>query len=382
MVEMLINSDQRPGAQAMSRQPSDRLRSVGAAAWSLVGVALLFLTAALMLMALRAIVLALVVAVFLAIVLSPLVDVLARHRLPRPAGAVVATLLVVVVAAAATYLVVAGVVSQQQEISQNVDAAVDKLQGILTSAGISSTAADSAKGSVQSSAATVLTGLVPAISNLFGTVVNAAIGLFVALFTCFFLLKDGHTIAARVAGWIPTPGRRGGLLLDQSATTIRRYFVGLTVLGLFNAIVVAIGALVLDVPLVGTIAVITLLGSYVPYLGALVSGAFTVLIALGSGGTSTALWMLLIVFLANGLLQNIISPFAYGAALEVSPLVLLLAALLGGALAGVAGVALSAPVTAIVARTVRTLREPLPSSAANGLPMPPAAPAIPDGQPG
>jgi hypothetical protein len=45
----------------------------------------------------------------------------------------VATLIVVAVAAAATFLVVAGVVGQQQEISQNLDAAIDKLQGFLTS---------------------------------------------------------------------------------------------------------------------------------------------------------------------------------------------------------------------------------------------------------
>ncbi|MBB2940652.1 putative PurR-regulated permease PerM [Actinoplanes lutulentus] len=100
---------------------------------------------------------------------------------------------------------------------------------------------------------------------------------------------------------------------------------------------------------------ITLLGSYVPYFGALFTGTFAVLIALGSGGTATALWMLLIVFLANGLLQNLISPFAFGAALGVSPLALLLAALVGGALAGVVGVVLSAPVTAIAVHSTRLL---------------------------
>jgi predicted PurR-regulated permease PerM len=222
---------------------------------------------------------------------------------------------------------------------------------------MSATAAGSAEGSVRGSAATIMAGLVPALGNLFGTVVNAALGIFIALFTCFFLLKDGHSIAARVGRWIPIPERRGGLLLDQAATTIRRYLVGLTVLGLFNAVVVVVGAVILDVPLVGSIAVITLLGSYVPYVGAVVAGAFAVLIALGAGGTSTALWMVVVVFLANSVLQNIVSPFAYGAALDVSPLVLLLAAVLGGALAGVVGFALAAPVTAIAVHGVRLARE-------------------------
>jgi predicted PurR-regulated permease PerM len=323
-------------------------------------VAVLVLMAALLLMVLRSIVVALVIALFLAIVFSPLVDRMARRGVPRPAGAAAATLIVVAVAAVATVLVVAGVISQQQEISRNLDAAVTRLQEILSSAGMSATAAASAEESVRTSAPTVLTGLVPALGKLFGAVANTAVGIFVVLFTCFFLLKDGQSIAERVGRWMPVPGRRGAPLLDRAATTIRRYFVGLTVLGAFNAAVVVIGALILDVPLVGTIAVITLLGSYVPYIGALVAGAFAVLIALGAGGTPTALWMLLTVFLANSVLQNLVSPFAYGAALEVSPLILLLTALLGAAVAGVVGVALAAPLTAVTMHSVRLLRAPLP----------------------
>jgi predicted PurR-regulated permease PerM len=381
---MLIDAASHPAARATPLRPSDRLRSIGSAAWSLVGIAVLFATVALLLMVFRSIVLALVTALFLAIVFSPLVASLARRGLPRPAGAGVATLIVVAVGAAATLLVVVGVVSQQQEISQNLDAAVRSVQSVLTSAGLSPTAADAAEASVRSSIPTVLAGLVPAIGNLFGTVANAAIGVFVVLFTCFFLLKDGGSIAARVSRWMPIRGRRGGLMLDQAATTIRRYFVGLTVLGVFNAVVVVIGALTLDVPLVGTIAVITLLGSYVPYVGALVAGAFAVVMALGAGGTSTALWMLLVVFLANGLLQNVVSPFAYGAALGVSPLILLLTALLGATLAGVAGLALAAPVTAIAMHTVRVLRtsrRPADTDAVPNLSVAALDPVTPDRDP-
>ena len=115
---------------------------------------------------------------------------------------------------------------------------------------------------MRGSAATALGGLVPALGNLFGAVATLAIGAFVALFTCFFLLNDGHSLAARTATRLPLPLLRAKQLLDQAANTIRRYFVGLTVLGVFNAVVVVIGALILDVPLVGAIAVITLLGSF------------------------------------------------------------------------------------------------------------------------
>jgi putative heme transporter len=52
----------------------------------------------------------------------------------------------------------------------------------------------------------------------------------------------------------------------------------------FSAVVVGLGALVVGVPLPGTIAIVTFAGGYVPYLGAWVAGAFAVLIALGGNG--------------------------------------------------------------------------------------------------
>jgi putative heme transporter len=344
-------------AQTPSQRLSDRLRPAGFVAWSLIGLALLVVAVTLLFVVLRPIVLSLVIALFVAIAFMPVVDVLARRHVPRAIGAGATLLVVIAVGVGAILLVVWSLVSEQEEISRYLNAAVGKLHSSLASAGVDGNVAEAAQRSVRGSAGTLLAGVVPVLGNLLGTVVNVVIGVVVILFVCFFLLKDGHAIAARVAGWIPLPGQLGQSLLGRAATAVRRYFLGLTLLGAFNAVVVAIGALILHVPLVGAIAVITLLGSYVPYVGAIVAGAFAVLIALGAGGQSTAAWMLLIVFLANGLLQTIVTPFAYGATLRISPLVVLLATLLGGALAGVVGLALATPVTAVVARSVELLGE-------------------------
>jgi putative heme transporter len=65
---------------------------------------------------------------------------------------------------------------------------------------------------------------------------------------------------------------------DTSAATNARA-AGLTLIGGANAAVVAIGAVVLGVPLVGTIALVSFITRYVPYLGAFVAGVFAVLIA-------------------------------------------------------------------------------------------------------
>ena len=108
-------------------------------------------------------------------------------------------------------------------------------------------------------------------------------------------------------------------------------------------------------PLVGTIAVVTFLGAYIPYLGAWGAGAFAVLIALGGAGTDAAVGMIVIQLLANGLLQQLIQPIAYGAALGIHPLAVLIVTIAGGCLFGAVGLILAAPHPSAVTRIAADL---------------------------
>ena len=83
-------------------------------------------------------------------------------------------------------------------------------------------------------------------------------------------------------------------------------------------------------PLAGTIAVVTFVGAYVPFVGAWVAGGFAVLIALGTGSTSDAPIMAVVALLANGVLQQMIQPFVMGATLSLNPLVVLVVTIGGG----------------------------------------------------
>jgi predicted PurR-regulated permease PerM len=63
------------------------------------------------------------------------------------------------------------------------------------------------------------------------------------------------------------------------------------------------------------IAVVTFVAAYVSFVGAWVAGAFAVLIALGSQGTTDALILGVVALLAKGVLQQLIQPFVMGATL-------------------------------------------------------------------
>ena len=139
--------------------------------------------------------------------------------------------------------------------------------------------------------------------------------------------------------------------------SLRRYFLGVTYVAAFNAIVVGLAAVLLDVPLAGTIAVVVFVTAYVPFIGAFVSGAFAVILTLSSQGTTAALIMLVVVILANGLLQNIVQPIAFGATLDLNPLVVLIVTIGFGSLFGMIGLVLAAPLTSAALHISRELAQ-------------------------
>jgi predicted PurR-regulated permease PerM len=132
--------------------------------------------------------------------------------------------------------------------------------------------------------------------------------------------------------------------------SLRGYFLGVTIVAAFNAVVVSLGALLLGVPLIGTIAAVTFIGAYIPYLGAWAAGGFAVLIALGGAGTDAAAGMIVVQLLANGILQQLVQPFAMGTALGIHPLAVLIVTIAGGALFGTIGLILAAPLTSAITR--------------------------------
>ena len=82
----------------------------------------------------------------------------------------------------------------------------------------------------------------------------------------------------------------------------------------------AIGALILGVPLVGTIAAVTFIGGYIPYLGAWSAADVLASCWPSAGpGRRRRAGMIVVQLLANGVLQQVVQPFAMGAALGHPP---------------------------------------------------------------
>jgi len=346
------------------------LRDFGRTAWLLVGALLLLAAVAWLLGATYTIGGPMVAAGIVATVASPLVALLQRHRVPRAIGAVIVLLLVVAIVVAVAVVVIGGLRAQRDDIAGNMSSAVDKLGNWLSDLGVDESGVSSAENHVTTTTPDVISTLTQGILNAIQGLASLAFALSFAMLGVFFFLKDGPSLRRWIDGHIGLPPKVAQTVSGGVLRSLRGYFLGVTIVAAFNGVVVGIGALILGVPLAGTIAIVTVITAYIPYIGAVVAGAFAVLIALGAEGTTTALIMLVIVILANGLLQNIFQPFAMGSALHLHPLAVLIVTISAGCLFGMIGLVLAAPLTSAAVHITHDLRRA--RAAADAQPPPPS----------
>jgi putative heme transporter len=325
-------------------------RVAGVSAWLALGMAALLGLVLFVIALVADVAIPFAIAVVLAAILVPLVDRLERWRLPRWLGASFVLLLAVGAAVATVAVIVAGLLSQSDEIWAELEKSLDKLSGATASASSDSEAVSAAHEVVN----LFVTG---ALGSLFSSAGSLVVGTVLAIFMLLFLLKDWNQITSWTMGHVGLPAATSRNILAGTVTAFRGYAAGLTLIGLANALVVAAGALLLGVPMAGTIALVSFVTSYVPYLGAFIAGAFAVLIAYGSGGLSLALAMLAIVLLANNSIQNIVEPFAFGTRLRLHPLAVLLTVTTASLLFGFMGAILAAPLTSAAVNAYHEVRD-------------------------
>jgi len=326
------------------------LRDIGLAAWLLVGVTLLMVGIVWILSLTNVIVTPVLTAAVVAAVASPLVGWLHRRGLPRSLSSAFLLLGVVTLGVVVVVVIIAGVTSQSTGIAHQLSEATTKIEGWLKDLGVSADSAGAAKDDADSSTTAAVSTLLHGVSSGLETLSSLVFFGALTALSLFFLLKDGPQIRAWGERHLPIPTPVAHVAVERILQSLRGYFLGVTIIAAFNGVVVGLGALLLGVPLPGTIAAITFIAAYVPYLGAWASGAFAVLVALGGSGPDAAAAMIVVELLANGILQQLVQPFAYGSALGIHPLAVLVTTIAGGALFGAAGLILAAPLTAAAVR--------------------------------
>lgn len=172
-------------------------------------------------------------------------------------------------------------------------------------------------------------------------------GFLLALFTLFFFLKDGPLIWRWLLQFVPAQSR-GAVdgAAERSWHTLGGYVKATALVALVDAVGIGIGLLILQVPLALPLAALVFLSSFIPMIGATLSGAVAVLIALVTVSPLTALLTLGVVLLVQQLESNLLQPLLLGKAVKVHPLAVILSIAAGALIAGIIGALLAVPIAA------------------------------------
>ncbi|SFP74131.1 Predicted PurR-regulated permease PerM [Amycolatopsis arida] len=293
----------------------------------------------------------LLVALLLAAILGPPIGWLAAHRVPR--GLAVLLVLVVglgVVGGLFTFVGFA-LVDAFPQLRDSMAGSVEQIRRWLAEGPLSldnrqlNQLFQQTQDWIAANNASVFATALGAFSTLGGVL----IGTLLALVALVMLLGDGP----KIWNFVLRPWRPGTRELVDDAG--REAFHGLVMfirttalVALIDAVFIAIGLLILRVPLVLPLATLVFIGGFVPYAGAFVSGALVVGVALVSNGPVTALLALGVVVLVQQLEGNVLHPLITGNIVRLHPIVVLFAITVGGYEAGIAGALFAVPVVLLV----------------------------------
>lgn len=194
------------------------------------------------------------------------------------------------------------------------------------------------------------------------TVGHLLTGFFLAMFSLFFFLYDGAGIWAWLVRLFPRTVRTKVLSSGAIAWNQLKAFTRATILvAATDALGIGLGALVLGVPFASGIALLVFIGSFIPIVGALLSGFVAVALAFVAKGPFTAVLMLGVVVAVQQLESHVLQPLLLGRAVRVHPLAVILGIATGIIVGGVIGALVAVPLVAVLNAVGHNLLEPEPA---------------------
>jgi putative heme transporter len=296
--------------------------------------------------------------------LGPLYRRLVLMKVRKGLAAALTVAAVLVVVGGATYIVVVALIDTGDQIIASLRQAASDIADHLGAAGTSlDDLARNAEKLLREFGGTAASGVISGLSVV-GQMLATAV---LALLLIFFFLKDSDRAAGALRALAP---RATGDLVEAMARrafeAVEGFMRGTTVVALVDAVLIGIGLVILDVPGAVGLAALVFVTAYIPYLGAFLSGAIAVLVALADRGFVIALWTLGVVLAVQVIEGNVLQPLVQSRTVQMHPAVVMLAITAGASVAGILGMLLAVPLTAAATGILGELRTRYGSAAVDG----------------
>jgi predicted PurR-regulated permease PerM len=336
--------------------PYERFVRIGITAWCGIGVLILGYLMLRLMVYVNPIVPPLLIAVAVVYLLNPLVSALERRGVPRLAGAGVVYLLFLCIVALIVSLLVPVVARQVTEVVTHFpDYLADAQAYVRRVAARFGQEPDIRLDADQVRAwltaednrqmvTRYLTGLRSVTTSVLSGLIIFVLGPVMA----FYLLVDLPRLERGAMALIP-PARREEVrgLMDRIGQTVGGFFRGQLLVALFVGVASSIGLWAIGLPFWLLVGMVAGLFNLVPLIGPFIGGGLAVIIALISGQPLKAVWAALVLLAVQQIDNHLISPNVMGRTVQLHPVVVMLALLVGASFAGLFGMLVIVPLVAV-----------------------------------
>lgn len=297
---------------------------------------------------------AIVIPALLAVVIipvgRPLVERL-EQRMPSGLAAALVLLLALLILLAASWLMVASIAANWQELWNGLSEAAAVITDWLDTQieGLEDGQVLNMTESLRDLVGTVSSVLIGGATRSVAILGSLLVGLFLFIVTFYFGLRDWPQFKA----WLVRSAQaetqhKAELFMERFDVVMRNYWKGQALIGVFDGLAIGLGLWLIGVPLAVPIAVLTFVISFIPYVGAVVSTALAVFVALGTGGVGDAALALLLCLFTFNTGENLMRPWLVGETIKLPTFVVFIASTVGVLLAGALGAVLAIPVVALI----------------------------------
>ena len=335
------------------------LRVAAAWAWRIVIVGVVIAVGIWGFTSLSALFVPLIIALIVAAPLERLVTRMRQIGIHRALGSIIAILLLFAVAAGLGTLASRAFVSESAQLR---DAAVEGFETFVAwlvegPLNVDQAQIDEIVGNIQGFAEENAMGVATGALSIGSAIGTMVAGFIIGLVALFFFMRDGKQIWTWTVNLLPDASvERADRAGHHAWVTLRRYTQTTVFVAFADAVGIGLAAWILGVPLALPIAIIVFLFSFIPLVGATLSGAIASLVALVDGGWTTALLMLAAVLVVQQIEGNVLYPWLFGRAASIHPLAVLLTISAGTLTMGLIGAIIAIPILATLYAFKRGLR--------------------------
>lgn len=293
-----------------------------------------------------------IIAIVLSSAFDPWVDWLCKIKIPRGISIAAIFLLFLSIITMVVVLLAGPIANQIIDISRSFPDIYAKLNAALSSLhrleGVNPSTAQSASGTSLTQLAQSLSQVGSGIFNVVTSVFGGIVSFFMVLVLTFYLTVEENGFKKSIRHLFPSDKREQvSYLVESMQKRLGLWFRGQIILSLIIFFTVYVGLVILGVKYALLLAVLAGLLEIVPILGPWISAIIAVFFA-WADSFNKAIYTAILYLVIQQLENNIIVPKVMGRNTGLNPIVVILAILIGGRLAGVIGALLAVPVATVI----------------------------------